>query len=89
MDTQLNILVVEDHDDLREATVAALSAMGCRRAFKIDQLVNFRRASTGLRRSIGQQSTAYLPLNLGGSRKADFLSGEYVLRSLSSNCSKC
>ena len=28
MDTQLNILVVEDHDDLREATVAALSAMG-------------------------------------------------------------
>jgi CheY-like chemotaxis protein len=28
MDTQLNILVVEDHDDLREATVAAISAMG-------------------------------------------------------------
>ncbi|MEI7430603.1 MAG: response regulator transcription factor [Betaproteobacteria bacterium] len=28
MDTALNILVVEDHDDLREATVAALSAMG-------------------------------------------------------------
>lgn len=28
MDTHLNILVVEDHDDLREATVAALSALG-------------------------------------------------------------
>jgi DNA-binding response OmpR family regulator len=28
MDTALNILVVEDHDDLREATVAALTAMG-------------------------------------------------------------
>lgn len=28
MDTPLNILVVEDHDDLREATVAALRAMG-------------------------------------------------------------
>mgnify|MGYP001806290709 CR=1 FL=1 len=26
--TLLNILVVEDHDDLREATVAALGAMG-------------------------------------------------------------
>ena len=28
MDSALNILVVEDHDDLREVTVAALSAMG-------------------------------------------------------------
>lgn len=28
MDTPLNILVVEDHDDLREATVAELSAIG-------------------------------------------------------------
>jgi DNA-binding response OmpR family regulator len=28
LNTPLNILVVEDHDDLREATVAALSAMG-------------------------------------------------------------
>lgn len=28
MDSPLNILVVEDHDDLREATVAALSLMG-------------------------------------------------------------
>lgn len=28
MDSALNILVVEDHDDLREATVAALAAMG-------------------------------------------------------------
>ncbi len=27
-DTPLNILVIEDHDDLREATVAALAAMG-------------------------------------------------------------
>lgn len=30
MDTQLNILVVEDHDDLRDATVSALSALGYR-----------------------------------------------------------
>ncbi|MGI9135189.1 MAG: response regulator transcription factor, partial [Rhodoferax sp.] len=28
MDTQFNILIVEDHDDLRDATVAALSEMG-------------------------------------------------------------
>ena len=28
LNTQLNILVVEDHDDLREATVDALAAMG-------------------------------------------------------------
>ncbi len=28
LNTPLNILVVEDHDDLREATVAALAAMG-------------------------------------------------------------
>ena len=28
MDTKLNILVVEDHDDLRDATVAALTTLG-------------------------------------------------------------
>ncbi|MDP1526099.1 MAG: response regulator transcription factor [Rhodocyclaceae bacterium] len=48
MDTLLNILVVEDHDDLREATVATLVAMGhavhgvdCAEALD-DALVSFR-----------------------------------------------